>query len=104
MGALAAALPMRVMGEDDRRAMVAIYRDGVLAEAAATDDDLDRAVATLIRHSDWWPTLRQLLEADLCFQNCHQILDRARLEECHQSQFSLRMKPVLSAAVDMQRC
>ena len=63
VGALAAALPLRVMGEDDRRAMVAIYRDGVLAEAAATDDDLDRAVATLIRHSDWWPTLRQLLEA-----------------------------------------
>jgi hypothetical protein len=63
VGALAAALPMRVMGEEDRRAMVGIYRDAVLAEAAATDADLDQAVANLIRHADWWPTLRQLLEA-----------------------------------------
>lgn len=68
VGALAAALPMRVMGEDDRRAMIGIYRDAVLGEAAATDDDLERAAAALIRHSDWWPTLRQLLEAirDVC--------------------------------------
>lgn len=63
MGALAAALPMRVMGEDDRRAMVGIYRDAVLAQHGVTDDDLDRAAALLVRTLDWWPTLRQLLDA-----------------------------------------